>query len=113
MMENKERNWAGDEDLEAQNGGSAMKNATLITYATSAVSYLADLIGTGITRFMTAGILGTLAILILAAPATSDVPVAVGQRVVGVDRISKNPNAAVDRSQVNAPSASFISRRRI
>jgi len=66
MMENKERNWAGGEDLEVQNRGNTMKNnAAMIPVAMALIGF------------------------------------------------QKNPDAAVDQSQVNAPSASFISRRRI
>jgi len=82
MMENKYRDWVGDEDYAIHNGGNAMKNiASMVpvamrisSNATVNVSRLVDSIGAGILRFMAAGILGTLAILSLAAPATADVP---------------------------------------
>lgn len=42
--------------------------------AASTISHLADSIGAGFKQLMTAGILGTLATLILAPPATADIP---------------------------------------
>src|SRR5258707_9257846 len=82
MMENKERNWVAGESSEIQSGGTEMKHIKAIVLlprrtgsnAASNVSRLVDSIGAGFMRLMAAGIVGTLAILSLAAPATADVP---------------------------------------
>jgi hypothetical protein len=58
------------------NNNTAMVPVTLgaSSNAISTISRLADSIGAGIMQLMTAGILGTLATFILAAPAIADPP---------------------------------------